>query len=104
MSQDEKDKQPKLEIQLDDEIAQGVYANLALVHHNETEFTLDFIYVQPQGCRAKVRSRVILSPSQAEGLMRTLRNHLASHGGKPGGSAETAGGGMALLPEDERFH
>lgn len=104
MSQDDKDKQPKLEIQLDDEIAQGVYVNLALVHHNESEFTLDFIYVQPQGGRAKVRSRVILSPSQAEVLMRTLHNHLASHGGKPGGSAETAGGGMAPLPEDERFH
>jgi hypothetical protein len=104
VSQAENDKQPKLEIQLDDETAQGVYANLALVHHSETEFTLDFIYVQPQGGRAKVRSRVILAPAQAEGLMRALRNHLAAHGGKPGGSAESAGGGMTPLPEDERFH
>jgi hypothetical protein len=104
VSQDDKDKPPKLEIQLDDEIAQGVYANLALVHHNETEFTLDFIYVQPQGGRAKVRSRVVIAPSQAEGLLRALRNHLAAHNNKPGGSAETARGGMAPLPEDERFH
>lgn len=82
MSQEEKEQQSKLEIQLDDEIAQGVYANLALVHHNETEFTLDFIYVQPQGRRAKVRSRVILSPAQAEGLLRALQQNLAVSAGK----------------------
>jgi len=82
MSQEEQEQQPKLERQLDDEIAHGVYANLALVHHNETEFTLDFIYVQPQRRRAKLRSWVILSPAQAEGLLRALQQNLAVSEGK----------------------
>ena len=38
----------QLQIQLDDDVANGTYVNMALVNHTETEFTLDFIYVQPQ--------------------------------------------------------
>ena len=55
-------KEVKLEIQVDEEIARGIYANLAVVNHSDAEFTLDFIFVQPQAPRAKVRSRVITSP------------------------------------------
>ncbi len=97
MSQDDKEQQPKLEIQLDDEIAQGVYANLALVHRTDTEFTLDFIYVQPQGTRAKVRSRVILAPAQAEGLLRALQRNLTVSGGK-GEAPKTS------AAPDEHYH
>jgi len=56
-------KEIKLEIQLDEDVAQGVYSNLAVVNHSDSEFILDFIFVQPQAPRAKVRSRVITSPS-----------------------------------------
>ena len=52
----------QLQIQLDDDVAQGQYVNMALVNHTETEFVLDFIYVQPQQPKAKVRSRVITNP------------------------------------------
>ncbi len=74
-----KKKTEKLEIQLDEETAQGVYTNLMVVNHNETEFALDFIYVQPQGNRAKVRSRVITSPSHIRGLIRALEKNLSSY-------------------------
>lgn len=69
----------KLEIQLDEETAQGVYANLAVVNHNDTEFTLDFIFVQPQAPRAKVRSRVITSPRHAKRFLLALQENLARY-------------------------
>lgn len=67
----------QLQIALDDEMAQGLYCNLALLSHNEAEFTLDFIYVQPQQPKAKVRARVITSPLHAKRLMLALQENLA---------------------------
>jgi len=72
-------KEIKLEIQLDEETAQGVYINLAVVNHNDTEFTLDFIFVQPQAPRAKVRSRVITSPRHAKRMMLALQENVANY-------------------------
>ncbi len=69
-------KEVKIEIQLDEEIAQGVYANLAVVNHSDAEFTLDFIFVQPQAPRAKVRSRVITSPKHVKRLLMALEDNL----------------------------
>ena len=72
-------KEVKLEIQLDEETAQGTYVNLAVVNHNDTEFVLDFIFVQPQAPRAKVRSRVITSPRHAKRLLLALQENLARY-------------------------
>ncbi|MDT8443533.1 MAG: DUF3467 domain-containing protein [Desulfuromonadales bacterium] len=74
--EEKKPKEVKLEIQLDEEIAQGVYANLAVVNHNESEFVVDFIFVQPQAPRAKVCSRVILSPQHAKRLVAALDENI----------------------------
>lgn len=75
MSQ-EKQAEAKLEIQLDDETAQGLYANLAVINHTDTEFVLDFVYVQPQAPRGKVRSRIVTSPRHAKGLLLALSENL----------------------------
>jgi len=72
-------KEVKLEIQLDEETAQGVYVNLAVVNHNDSEFSLDFIFVQPQAPRAKVRSRVITSPRHAKRMLLALQENLAHY-------------------------
>jgi hypothetical protein len=69
----------KLEIQLDEEIAQGVYVNLAAINHSDTEFVLDFIFVQPQAPRAKVRSRVITSPRHAKRMLLALQENVARY-------------------------
>lgn len=66
----------QLQIQLDDAISQGHYVNLTLVNHTETEFVLDFIFVQPHDPRARVRSRVISSPKHAKRLMMALQDNL----------------------------
>jgi hypothetical protein len=74
-----KEQEVKLEIQLDEEIAQGAYVNLAVVNHSDTEFTLDFIFVQPQSPRAKVRSRVITSPRHARRLLLALEENIRKY-------------------------
>ena len=66
----------QLQLQIDDDIAQGAYVNMASVSHTETEFTLDLIYVQPQQPRAKVRSRVITSPKHLKRLLLALQENV----------------------------
>ncbi|OGQ92212.1 MAG: hypothetical protein A2289_26120 [Deltaproteobacteria bacterium RIFOXYA12_FULL_58_15] len=73
---DKKGKQVQIQIQLDEDTAQGIYANLALVNHTETEFTLDFMYLQPQQPRAKVRSRIISSPKHTKRLLNALQENM----------------------------
>ena len=91
---EEKAKEVKLEIQVDEDIAQGVYANLAVVNHSDAEFTLDFIFVQPQAPRAKVRSRVITSPKHVKRLLLALEENLKKYEKQFGaidvGQADTA--------------
>lgn len=66
----------KLEIHLDEDVAQGVYANLAVVNHTDSEFIIDFIFAQPQTPKAKVRSRVITSPRHLRRLIAALQENL----------------------------
>ena len=74
----------QLQIQLDDDVANGTYVNMALVNHSETEFTLDFIYVQPQQPRAKVRSRIITNPKHMKRLLLAMQDNLAKYEAKFG--------------------
>ncbi len=68
--------QVQMQLQIDDATANGIYANMALVHHNETEFVLDFLYVLPQVPKAVVRSRVITSPKHLKRLLTALQDNL----------------------------
>ena len=74
--EEKKQQEMKLEIQLDEDVAQGAYVNLAVVNHNESEFVVDFIFVQPQAPRAKVRSRVVLSPQHAKRFVSAMMENI----------------------------
>ena len=69
-------KNMQLEVQVDEETAQGVYVNLALVNHTETEFVIDAAFVQPQSPQAKVRARLISSPKHTKRLMLALQENI----------------------------
>ncbi|MCA2979376.1 MAG: DUF3467 domain-containing protein [Myxococcaceae bacterium] len=79
MSDSPKPPEIQLQIQLDDDVANGRYVNMALVNHTETEFTLDFIYVQPQQPRAKVLSRIITNPKHMKRLLLAIQENLAKY-------------------------
>ena len=70
------DKQAKIEIRIDEDVAQGMYINLALVHHNENDFTMDLMYVPPHGRRATVRARAISSPKHTKRLLLALQEQV----------------------------
>lgn len=67
---------PSLKIVLDEQTAQGRYANLAMVSHGESEFILDFMFLQPGRGEARVNSRVIMSPRQAKRLLSALTENV----------------------------
>lgn len=71
-----KQGETKIEIQIDDDIAQGIYTNLAAINHSENEFVFDFIFLQPQSPKAKVRSRLILSPKHAKRFLHALQENV----------------------------
>ncbi len=74
MSESEPKKAPKtnVKLSLEDGIAGGRYTNLQIVAMSESEFILDFGFVQPQEPKGSIHSRLIMSPRHAKGLMRTL--------------------------------
>lgn len=73
----EPQQEGKLNIELTEEIAEGVYSNLAIISHSNSEFVLDFIKVMPGLPKAKVKSRVMMTPQHAKRLMRALQDNLA---------------------------
>ena len=72
------EQEVKLEIQIDDDVANGQYINMAVVNHNDSEFVIDCIYVQPQAPKAKVQARLITSPRHAKRLLLALQNNIVS--------------------------
>ena len=70
-----KQKQP-LQIVLDEDVAQGVYINFTIINHSETDFVFDFLYVQPQQPKAKVRSRIICNPKHASRMLKALQENI----------------------------
>jgi hypothetical protein len=73
------EQEVKLEIQIDDDVAAGQYINMAVVNHNDSEFVLDCIYVQPQAPKAKVSSRLIMSPRHAKRLLAVLQKNVSAY-------------------------
>ncbi|PWH85886.1 DUF3467 domain-containing protein [Brumimicrobium oceani] len=69
-------KENKINIELPEEVAEGVYSNLALINHSPSEFVFDFIQAMPGMPKAKVRSRVIMTPENAKRLLTALQDNI----------------------------
>lgn len=72
-------KEQQIQIEIDDVTAQGVYSNLAIVGHTQNEFILDFIFVQPQVPKAKVRARIITSPQHLKRFLNALEENVKKY-------------------------
>lgn len=68
-----------LDIELDETVALGKYANLAVISHSNTEFIVDFASMLPGLGKAKVTNRVILSPEHAKRLLYSLQENIARY-------------------------
>jgi hypothetical protein len=71
-----KNTPPRLQLQVDDDVAQGLYSNLVLINHTENEFLLDFAFFAPGTPRAKVRARIISTPRHTKRLLQALMKNI----------------------------
>jgi len=76
MSNKKTPKEGQLNIELPDEIAEGIYSNLAIINHSVSEFVLDFISIMPGRPKAKVKSRIVLTPQHAKRLAKALADNV----------------------------
>ncbi len=74
---DDKNIQNQINIELPEDIAEGIYSNLAIITHSNSEFVIDFIKMLPGAPKAKVKSRIILTPQHAKRLMTALKDNIA---------------------------
>lgn len=73
---DQNNQENQINIELTDDIAQGIYANLAILTHSPGEFIADFVQLMPGLPKGKVRSRVIMTPQNAKRLLRALADNV----------------------------
>jgi hypothetical protein len=71
--------QVQVQLQIDEPTALGMYVNMAMINHNETEFVIDFIFMQPQAPKAVVRARVINSPKHMKRFLHALQDNVAKY-------------------------
>ncbi len=76
---DNKPNENQLAIELTEDVAQGTYSNLAIITHSYSEFILDFVRVMPGIPKAKVKSRIILTPQHAKRLMKALKDNIGRY-------------------------
>jgi len=74
--QENQNPEQQLNIELSEEMADGQYANLAVITHSVAEFVFDFVNVMPNVPKAKVKSRIIMTPHHAKRLMRALVDNI----------------------------
>lgn len=66
----------QINIELTEEVAQGTYSNLAIITHSSSEFVVDFVRIMPGIPKAKVKSRIVLTPEHAKRLMLALQENI----------------------------
>jgi len=72
-------EEQKLNINLTPEIAEGTYANLAVISHSSSEFVLDFVRMMPGSKQANVKSRIILTPEHAKKLLYAMQDNVSKY-------------------------
>ena len=75
----ENENKNQLQIELKEEVAQGTYANLAIITHSSSEFILDFVRVMPGLPKAGVQSRIVMTPEHAKRLMFALQDNVTKY-------------------------
>jgi hypothetical protein len=76
MDEKERQKKNQINIELKEDVAQGIYSNLAIITHSSSEFVLDFVRIMPGTPKAEVKSRIILTPEHAKRLLHALQDNI----------------------------
>ena len=87
-------QQNQINIELSEEMAEGVYCNLAIITHSHAEFVVDFVKLMPGAPKAKVKSRIILTPEHAKRLYKALQDNIRKFEAMHGTIKENPDGGL----------
>lgn len=79
MAENQEMNDGQLKIELTPEVAEGIYANLAIITHSSAEVVLDFIRVLPGVPKANVKSRIVLAPEHAKRLLFALQDNIVKY-------------------------
>ncbi len=90
--------QGQFNIELSEEVAEGVYSNLAVITHSPAEFVIDFIRIMPGVPKSKVKSRIILTPEHAKRFVAALNDNIAKYEAVNGPIREVPGSGPVMPP------
>lgn len=71
-----KEKNRKINIEIDEKTSDGIYSNLAIINHSASEFVIDFISIMPGSAKNKVKSRIIITPQHAKKLRKALNDNI----------------------------
>ena len=96
MSDNKNQNQNPFNIELSEEVAQGVYSNLAVITHSPAEFVIDFIRIMPGVPKSKVKSRIILTPEHAKRLVAALSDNISKYEAVHGTIREVKGSGPVM--------
>lgn len=88
MEENKGDFEQQINVEISEEMAEGVYANLAMIAHSNSEFIVDFIRMMPGVPKAKVKARIILTPEHAQRLLSALRDNIRKYEENYGGIRE----------------
>jgi len=88
------DNKNQINIELSEEIAEGIYSNLAIITHSQAEFVIDFVKLMPGVQKAKVKSRIILTPEHAKRLFKALADNIKKFEAVNGIIKDAGGDGM----------
>jgi len=86
----------QLNIELTEEIADGIYSNLAIITHSNSEFVLDFVKVLPGVPKAKVKARILLTPQHAKRLLAAMQDNIQKYEAVHGTIKQTEGIGIPM--------
>ncbi len=75
MAEDKK-QQNQINIEMPEEIAEGIYSNLAIISHSQSEFVIDFVRLLPNIPKAKVKSRIVITPHHAKRFLKALADNV----------------------------
>ncbi len=90
-NQEQNPPQNQINIELSEDVAEGVYANLAMIAHSNSEFVIDFIRLMPGVPKAKVKSRVVITPEHAKRLLAALSENISKYEAVHGPIKQTDG-------------
>ncbi|HOP00241.1 MAG TPA: DUF3467 domain-containing protein [Bacteroidales bacterium] len=89
-------EQNQISIELNEEVAQGIYSNLAVITHSASEFVVDFVRIMPGIPKAQVKSRIILTPEHAKRLVAALQDNISKFESVHGPIKEVKGSGPVM--------